>query len=339
MARSKTGQIKTKLVCLAALLSILFAAMPFLPIALAQEVQENQSVDGANRSNTTLIIYADDDQNKLLALFLVADSPENGLLSVLSIPVNSRAIVSSGVAQYAPIKATYSQGADLQSKIAGLAESVHILLDGAPLDRVIALSPQNLREIINKAGGMRVNISDMPPVSIVDSPGASLTYPLDSSNDSLAVWLKRNLPIQGKNSDYDIDVAKSISGLSPDALTNPDMTSLVLSGDQAIPFLEFTIFPNNTGTDILQIRRLQHTFDWVLQMAKENGGIELEPSSLLYHDDGEPFLEGLYGYESETIRGSMVFPSGIDRAFAGESHWVFDTVWLHDWIMEYIYLK
>ncbi len=337
MAVHSVKSSRTALLLLAALLLIFLAAAPFQPSALAEETQTNA---GTKTSNTTLIVYADHEQNKLLALFLVADSPDEGLLSVLSIPVNSRTVVNSGLAHYAPIRTAYAQEGNSDSKIARLAESVQILLGGAPLDRVIAVSPENVREILDESGGMRVDVSDLPPTAIVQSPGESHTYPADSNNDALATWLKRSLSVQGKNADYDIDVAKSIADLNPNMLSNPDTTSLVLSGDQAVIFLGFTIFPNNTGTDILQVRRLQKAFEWILQSTKENGGRTcMDPSELLYHDGGQHLMERLCGYDSAIISGSMVFPSGIDRVFAGENHWVFDTVWLHDWIMEYIYLK
>ena len=329
------------------IISVMLAVPFFLMSATAADIatrsdgQTNSS--SIKKSNTTLLIYADDVQNELIALFLVADSPGDDVLSVLSIPVNSRTVITAEsdgapVTLNAPIRKAYSQGSE--NRLDCVKEGVEMLLGGAVIDRVIALSPENLGDIVDAYGGMRVNSADLPPIDLIESTGESLTYPADSDTDNLALWLKRQTMIRGKNADYDIDIASITVGMSPPTLTSPDFTTVLLSGKQTRAMLDFTIFQGHSGTDILQIRRLQTAFLWLLHTIDDGSeSTSLDTAAFLRYDSGDSILRRIAGYERQRIDSCMAFPSGVDRTFAGESHWIFDNVWLHDWLMQYVYLK
>ena len=295
-----------------------------------------------SRSNTTLLVYADDEQDELIALFLVADSPENGMLSIMSIPVNSRAIVKmkdgeTSKTLNAPIRMAFSHGGE--DRLSRLMDGVEMLFGGIVIDRMIAVSPENISAIIDAHGGMRVNSFDVPPVDIVNSPDGSNTYPAGSDNDNLALWLKRQASVRGATTGYDIETATLTSTITPQNLSSQDFTTIVLSGEQTRAMLGFTVFENHAGTDIMQIRRLQNALLWLLNASISGSEQMPKASNFLHYDEGESLLSRIAGYDRQKIDTCMVFPSGVDRVFAGESHWIFDDVWLHDWLMRCVYLK
>jgi hypothetical protein len=296
----------------------------------------------AARSRTTLIVYADPDANELISLHLIVDSPENDIFSLLSIPINTRAIVTlygedgSSQTVYAPIRKAFSQGG--QDPFENLRQCVERLLEGASVDQVVGVTSQNIADIIGAVGGARLSVSDLPPLTLFSSGSDTLSFPTDDNNGALALWIKRQLSQKGAVAGYDMDVGSVLASSSPAIIGSQDLETVLLSGDMAAQVTRYSVFTGYAGTDIMQMRRQQSLFISFLCILKQKGAsLSINTENLLYYEQGSPLLARLTSYSQARIQTSVVFPNGIDRDFAGEIHWVFDTVWLHDWILESIY--
>lgn len=305
------------LVALCAVALVLVGFLASLPRAWAQE--ENST------PHVSLLIYISS-SNELASLMLLSDDEATNSFSMISIPLNTRSIIStpSGMA-YAPIYQAYD---GTSQSLDAIVEAVEYLIQAPSITRVIALDDAALCQIVNNMGGVRVQTSDLPPADY-------LTGSQEKPEDNLSRWLSARQNRLGTLSGYHMASASLLAGFTPRVLNTYEAKTTLLTGELAVKFCEYTVFPAHNGTDIMQLKRHQNLFLSLVGAVRVSGAIDTQGVTLL-KDEGEPTLiSRLARFDSRTLSAAAGFPSGSDREYAGEIHWVFDTVWLREWVMRY----
>lgn len=295
--------------------------------------------DGA--AQTTLLIYIDSEANEPAAAFLIADRVSGDGPAVLPVPVTSRAMVDRYTADgtrahtvYAPLYEAYIYGGATDAAKAGnMALAVSGLLYGISIDRTAVLDSETLAEVIDASGGLRMNMADLPPLSMTSLYITSPTYPSAGDTGGTATWLKQRMDAAGAVEGYDMDAGRAMYSAASAALASTDASTVLLDGDAVTAVAAYSVFGAYGGTDIMQIRRQGYLLEAYMVLAASGlPYTSYDGFDFILRDEGESVFLHLTAPEGNSVRGCVEFPIGSDRIIGGQTCWVFDSTWLHAWV-------
>lgn len=311
----------------------------FLLFVRAPQAASQESESGMAISRTTLLIGVDFDAHALVSLMLIADNPDRQLFAILPIPLGTRVIVDfykDGAvtrSKYAPVRFAYD--AACPDPVGNVVRSVSSLLSGTAIDAVCVFGAQDVENLVNAAGGVRMPASELPSLKVEhESP----VYPYAGSVTDLALWLKQELRIGDAVPGYDMDVGDLVNRRLPSAVMNTQSDSALLDGSAAAVLWSYTIFEGNSGTDIMQLRRHQSILTGAIGsfMTGRSDCFKGLKDCVV---SGESCFSRLGQYGASAIPVSGIVPMGADHQLDWQTQWVFDTAWLRSWILTNIYLQ
>lgn len=328
ISNCKTKRPAKRFFAFVLVLCFLFSAIPF---AGSQGPE-------TNRSHTTLLLHVDETEHRLLSLMLIADNPASGQIAFLPIPTNTRTIVdvyenpSTAWSEYTRIYAAYH--ANCPDPAANTARSVSALLGGISIDSIITFDSDALGTLVEAAGGIGMPISELPSSGWMQESDSA--YPFYDSMSALAQYIKKAQRIENAVPEYDMDIGQLLHNGDPAKAMAQLPKSLLLNAEEAVSLWNYSIFPEGSGTDIMQLHRQQLMLLNMLTSCMI--GREKCFDDFAATTEGEPsFFSRLKAYTTMQLPETGIVPAGADHELTEETQWVFDTVWLRQWVLTNIY--
>ena len=301
-----------------------------LPLFSGAAVLKQESIYIKNAQ--TALLICTDEKNDFESAYLLAVS-ENAV-GILPLPGSARVQqirteTSGAVTQlYAPLAQAYDRSQEDPAQ--HFAQSVRYLLSGVSIDRIVTFSAQQIEQIADQVGGISLEISDLPEVSIYEI-GADQVYPFDDSNDPMALLLRSRIDAAALEADYDLDVGRALrkGGVLPEQVS--------LSGKDARAVFEYYAGQDENTLNLPMIHRQQQVLLGLMRQI-----CALDAQSLASLGLEEPLAQCMASFadfDAALLPRSGILPLGYLLETGEAVHWVFDSTLLRNWIFEYIYCK
>lgn len=301
-----------------------------LPLLSSAAVLTQESIYIKNAQ--TVLLICTDVKNDFESAYLLAVSDD--AVGILPLPGSARVqqtrTESSGAVTqlYAPLAQAYDRTQDDPAQ--HFAHSVRYLLSGVPIDRTVTFSARQIEQIADQVGGISLEISDLPQVSLYEI-GADQVYPFDDSNDPMALLLRSRIDAGALRADYDLDAGRALrkGGVLPDQVS--------LSGQDARAVFEYYAGQDENTVNLPMMHRQQQVLLGLMRQI-----CTLDAQSLISLEQEGALAQCLASFadfDAALLPHSGIMPVGYLLETGEAVHWVFDSTWLRDWIFEYIYCK